>query len=115
MATLQLSKEKTKLVPMTTRTVPFSSLAKRQGVRLWAKRPTTIQRNYRGRVVERKLDTDEQLEGDFSTPIGEGESTHAWVYVIQGRAKRKPLPMDYYLVKIEDFQWQAYIDVNLKK
>lgn len=113
MATLQLSKDKTKLVPARTRTVPFSSLAKRQGVRLWAVRPTTIERSYRGRVVERKLDTDEQLEGDFSMPLFTGE--HAWVYVIQGTAKRKPLPMDYYLVKVEDFQWQAYIDVNLKK
>ena len=114
MAGLQLSKDGTKLVPARRpRRINFSTLCKSQWVRLSAIRPTTISRRYRDRVVERKLDTGDGLDGQFAFPLE--ENVYAWVYVYDGFAKRRKIPMDYWAVKIEDFEWEAALKVNLKK
>jgi regulator of extracellular matrix RemA (YlzA/DUF370 family) len=69
MATLQLSKDKTKLVPARRpRRIKFSTLCKSQWVRLSAIRPTVISRHFRGKLVERKLDTGDGFDGQFDFP-----------------------------------------------
>lgn len=110
---LKLSADKKKLVPAKVRTVGFSTLAKRQGVRLIAIRPTVISRILCGRIVERRVAKGDSFEGEF---YGEcGDAQFAYVYVTIGLAYRKNIPMDFWKVTVNDYTWEAYVAVNVRR
>lgn len=96
-----------------SKAINFSTLHKSQWVRLVAIRQTIISRQYKCRMVERQLDTGDGFEGEFSFPL-QG-NIHAWVYIIDWSSKRGKIPMDYWAVKIADYEWEAAVKVDLKK
>jgi hypothetical protein len=96
------------------RKIKVSELAKRDGVRLFAKRDTQVQRVVYGKngaedkIIRRKVHEGTSVEGSFSMPTKDGVVVVFVQRVVGGNDR---LALDYYWLKADDFDWEVYVPV----
>jgi hypothetical protein len=97
--------------------IRVSDLAKRDEVRLFAKRDTQVQRILYGKngkedkIIRRKVHEGTMIMGSFSMPTKDGVAV---VFVQSAVGGNTKLAMDYYWLKAEDFDWEVYVPVETK-
>jgi hypothetical protein len=94
--------------------IKVSELAKRDGVRLLAKRDTQVERilykKNENKIIRRRIYEGTNIEGSFSMPTKDGTVVVFVQRVFGGNDK---LPMDYYWLKADDFEWEVYVPVEV--
>ena len=93
--------------------VKLDDLAKRDSVRLFAKRDTKVSRFDRAKdkTIIRTIHAGTMILGSFSMPPHD-KCEHAVLHVEEVFGGNDRLPMDYYWVVPPDFDWEVYVPVE---